>query len=313
MHKKEPDVAILSSLLFQHFGRFLSLFNSVRATYPSPYSTNYLPIPGYPFFLYVIITFTTSIFSHANPGRFSPQGLPTASPYPLPYNANPRFPIETIGAKSSLSLNVDTSNTGKLSSIAVLPSSPVDHGNLSDYIQWHINHDPNNKRQYLSALHILRSKYYNLQTIQGWKGSKNENKWERLKIEPGIGIRLARDLSTWAKKEKSNAPTNSFSISPPSKNPMQQQRPPRISHVLEKLAKKTTLAVTEERTDSIREEEEEEDKEDFGEKDEFESADEDAGIDEEDEDVIDDNETESESDSSEEESAQHMDISQTQN
>lgn len=152
MHKKEPDVAIPSSLPPQHFGGFPSAFNLVGATYPSPYSTNYSPTPGYPFFPYVIIIFTTSIFSHANLGRFSQEGLPTASPYPLPDYANPHFPIETTGAKSGLSLNIDTFNTRKLSSIAVLPSSPVDHGNLSDYIQWHINRDPNKKTSILISI-----------------------------------------------------------------------------------------------------------------------------------------------------------------
>lgn len=63
-----------------------------------------------------------------------------------------------------------------LVSLVVLPSSSVDSGSLHDYVEWHISWDPNNKAQYLSALNILQSKYYDLQIIQGWKSSVNEYK-----------------------------------------------------------------------------------------------------------------------------------------
>lgn len=54
LHKKELDIAILLPLSLQYSSRHSSAFNSVRGTYSLPYSTNYLPTPGYPFFPYVI-------------------------------------------------------------------------------------------------------------------------------------------------------------------------------------------------------------------------------------------------------------------
>lgn len=91
--------------------------------------------------------------------RVPPSGLPATLPYPLPYNPNSPFPIETTMAKSNSSFNVDKSNPGKLSSIAILPSSHVNHGNLSD-----------NKRQYLSALCILQLNYYDYRLFRHKKG-----------------------------------------------------------------------------------------------------------------------------------------------
>lgn len=96
------------------------------------------------------------------------------------------------------------------------------------------------------ALHALQSKYYDLQTIQKWKGVENEKKWERLNIKPGIGIRLARDLKSWAKTD-SIATRISKSVSSHSPPPVNQQQPPRISQVMKKLEEKSRLAAMEER------------------------------------------------------------------
>lgn len=143
-----------------------------------------------------------------------------------------------------------------------------------------------------------------MQTTQGWKGSEIEHKWERLGVKPGIGIRLARDLSTWAKKEKDAASSKSSlppgpPLLPVPEKPIQIQRPARISYVLEKLAKKSRLALAQDETECSQETEEKE--EDFNERDEFETEDEEASVEEVKENVeVDDDETESESDDLEE-------------
>lgn len=182
---------------------------------------------GYPQQLY--------FFPYAHPTSFPGSlGLP---PY-MPYNIN--LPQSAVArdttAEKGLDLKIDTSNTTKLPPLPIPPSSPVETGNLSDYIHWHIQRDPSNGEQYLIALHILRSKYYDLQTIQEWKGSVNEAKWERLGIKPGIGILLPRDLISWAKERKKENTPNLHYIPLPPPAQMRLQRPPRISQVLEKLA-----------------------------------------------------------------------------
>lgn len=137
----------------------ISPFHQPRAPpYPLPYSTNYLSIPlRYPFSPYNIApsALPTSPFPYYTPNLFSPLSLPAQLPY-LPYT-------NTILQNLS---QLDIKNT-KPMSLVVLPSSPVEKGSLSDYVKWHISRDLDNKTQYLSALNILQSKYYDLQTIQG--------------------------------------------------------------------------------------------------------------------------------------------------
>lgn len=84
--------------------------------------------------------------------RIPPSDLSLTLPYPLSYNPNSPFPIETAIAKRNYSFNVDTSNTEKLFSIAILPSSPINQG------------------QYLSALHILPLNYYDYRLFRDRKG-----------------------------------------------------------------------------------------------------------------------------------------------
>lgn len=83
----------------------------------------------------------------------------------------------------------------------------------------------------------------------------HEDKWEKLGIEPGIGIQIARDLSKWAKlssKIMPDPPTSPREIClPPKKLPVVTKHPvlsktpaiiitpqrlPTISRVLAKLA-----------------------------------------------------------------------------
>ena len=57
-----------------------------------------------------------------------------------------------------------------------IPSSPVEQGDLYDYILWHIKITPRLKFQFRHAYNILEDKCYDLQTIQQWKGTAYEEK-----------------------------------------------------------------------------------------------------------------------------------------
>lgn len=121
---------------------------------------------------------------------------------------------------------------------------------------WHISRRPKDKNAYFRALQILESRHYDLQTIQQWKGITYKSKWEKLGIEPGIGICIACDLSTWAKlPEKTGAsipiPQNSqakktslciSSIRQNTSNASHLQRPPAIPRVLAKLAEQNQIS-----------------------------------------------------------------------
>lgn len=91
-------------------------------------------------------------YFNADLNRIPPSDSPLTLPYPLPYNPNSPFPIETAMAKRNYSFNVDTPNTEKLFSITILPSSPINQG------------------QYLSALRILQLNYYDYRLFRDRKG-----------------------------------------------------------------------------------------------------------------------------------------------
>lgn len=195
--------------------------------------------------------------------------LPTGMP--IPYTGFSHFTTPQAEPRLSLDIRLLSIQTTVLP-----PSSPVETGDLSDYIHWQISRSPKDKKAYLKALQILESWYYNLQTIQGWKGLDHEDKWEKLGIEPGIGIRIARDLSKWAKlssKIVPDYPTFPREISPPpkklpvvTKHPVPSKTPatiitpqrssPTISRVLAKLATRyedDKVASTEQELDSVEE------------------------------------------------------------
>lgn len=194
--KKEVSTTTGTPISSQNFPAY-----PIGNPYSSPYTAMHNTSPsGNPYYPYGVPP-TALPFPYTHPTSFpGSMGLPPISPY-MPYNTHlPQSEIvKDATTTTSPDLKVDTSNTMKL---PILPSSPVESGNLADYITCHISRDASNKEQYLFALHILQSKYYDLQTIQEWKGIDNEAQWERLGIEPGIGIRLARDLSSWAKGNK---------------------------------------------------------------------------------------------------------------
>ena len=102
-----------------------------------------------------------------------------------------------------------------------IPSSPVEQGDLYDYILWHIKITPRLKFQFRHAYKILEDKCYDLQTIQQWKCTAYEEKWEKTGIEPGIGIRLAHHVSKFArqlKQQSSEHDSESIIVPPPSES-----------------------------------------------------------------------------------------------
>lgn len=92
-------------------------------------------------------------------------------------------------------LSVITSeSTQSLTSLK--PSSPVEHGEMSDYINWHKEKSASILHHNFTIAHqILEDNTYDLQTIQQQKGVENQSVWKDLEIKPGIEIRLALDVS----------------------------------------------------------------------------------------------------------------------
>lgn len=67
-----------------------------------------------------------------------------------------------------------------------------------EYVQWYIDSKKlmgNMKRGFMVAGNILEGQGYDLQTVQREKN--DEQWWKNLNIKSGIGIQLARDVTTF--------------------------------------------------------------------------------------------------------------------
>lgn len=215
----------------------------LQPTYPSPYGHMSPSINPY-------LPFYPSSTQFPAPAS---SGFPAIAPSGFPATAFPGYPHHASIPDQKLSL--ETQNLFQTPA-PILPSSPIESGEQSEYICWHISRQPKNKIAYLKALQILESRHYDLQIIQQWKGVTYESKWEQLGIEPGIGIRIARDLSTWAKLPKKIGPSTPISQDHQTKNTSlftsstrqntsntsQLQQPPTISRVLAKLAEQKQIS-----------------------------------------------------------------------
>lgn len=93
---------------------------------------------------------------------------PYMSPYisptgiPLPFTGKfPHFTTPQVKPRLSLDTRLPSNQTP-----ALPPSSPVETGDLNNYIHWQISQSPKDKKAYLKALQILESWHYDIQTIQ---------------------------------------------------------------------------------------------------------------------------------------------------
>lgn len=194
--------------------------------YPSHLLARFLPTSRYSYLPYGIPSSGLPLPYGYSPAFSGHYGLPFLSPY-APYP--PNILLLPSNPPPDSHLRIDTSvNTGSLTSLPILPSNPVEMGSLSDYIAWHIKRDLIYKKTIFDCITCLAIKI--LRSTKRFKHGKewqNEKKWERLNIEPGIGIRVAHNLKSWAKTDSIAicVPKSISSRSPP---PINQQQLPRM-------------------------------------------------------------------------------------
>jgi hypothetical protein len=80
-------------------------------------------------------------------------------------------------------------------------SSPVE-GELAEFIGWLCARHPEFTEAYKKALDTLMEEGYTTDIIQAWKNDEHEAQWRKLGIKPGIGRRLARNISKWGHEKQ---------------------------------------------------------------------------------------------------------------
>ena len=149
------------------------------------------------------------------------RGLPVHDLIQERLESRSRTPAQTLARTSARTPAKTPSRTPARTPIpslfSVRHSSPV-QGDLDEYISWLAPQLKEREQQALErARDILSEKYYGTEDVQPWKDC--DERWEGMHIPPGIGRKIASNISRWRREQTQQQP--------------QRPSPQRIIHSIE--------------------------------------------------------------------------------